>query len=186
MTAPGLDQVAFDMDGTLVDTEHVHFDAWNDVFVKLFGLGERFSLLAHPPRACHRPVPAAHPAARDISPSTQPITGARNARNPLHCVCILTVLSRPLLPVQLPRHCTAVTATSRCVLLTVSARPFLPLGGVFAVGTGPYPAEWFDKWVGKSAPSVAAQFATAANAICCTFSIRTLVRCFNRDGGTAD
>ena len=112
MTAPGLDQVAFDMDGTLVDTEHVHFDAWNDVFVKLFGLGERFSLLAHPPRACHRPVPAAHPAARDISPSTQPITGARNARNPLHCVCILTVLSRPLLPVQLPRHCTAVTATA--------------------------------------------------------------------------
>ena len=30
--------VVFDMDGTLVDTEHVHFDAWNAVFGQ-FGIG---------------------------------------------------------------------------------------------------------------------------------------------------
>jgi beta-phosphoglucomutase len=30
--------VVFDMDGTLVDTEHVHFDAWNTVFGQ-FGVG---------------------------------------------------------------------------------------------------------------------------------------------------
>lgn len=30
--------VVFDMDGTLVDTEHVHFDAWNTVFGQ-FGIG---------------------------------------------------------------------------------------------------------------------------------------------------
>jgi hypothetical protein len=30
--------VAFDMDGTLVDTEFVHFEAWNAIF-ESFGLG---------------------------------------------------------------------------------------------------------------------------------------------------
>ena len=30
--------VVFDMDGTLVDTEHVHFDAWNMAFGQ-FGVG---------------------------------------------------------------------------------------------------------------------------------------------------
>ena len=29
---PDWQGIAFDMDGTLVDTEHVHFDAWNEVF----------------------------------------------------------------------------------------------------------------------------------------------------------
>ena len=31
--------VAFDMDGTLVDTEHVHLQAWNLAYKELFGLG---------------------------------------------------------------------------------------------------------------------------------------------------